>query len=454
MNKGFDQGKMTISLSYKTLWGIMSVPEEDKTMYQTCDMDGLIKVSPHAVFYIFHMFIGLLTTGTKSAPYLPVKALLPVAVYVSGLVALEKKQTQSRIAKTIGHVTHDALNRLAGKLPMLCAQMAVGMTSLITGIYDTGYIILDDTVVPKPFSRLVAGTYVDYDHTQKRHVRCHRIVVVIWTNGVIYIPVAFAFWHHRDFVKKYRTKNQIARILVYYVARHGIPFSYLTFDNWYASKQNLRFFGKLGIKFVTRLRNNTWIVYEKKRHKIQKLTKYECHYYDKLNAYVKQFEVKYPGFGAGTLAIVKNDKHAEPGRTKYLFTNDLSLTNREIVLRYRSRWHVEVFFRTCKQNFGLCACQAQMMPQVILHARMVFLAYVLAQLLLADDSISVGEMQKHLRSLHCLYQPKEDPKLVSMHGDGTLIPITLEELINPIRTKIPSMMDAQIPDIIESINVA
>ena len=423
-------------------------------MYLTCDIDGLIRVSPHAVFYIFHMFIGLLTTGTKSAPYLSTKALLCVTVYISGLLALEKKQTQSRIAKTIGYVTHDALNRLADKLPMLCAQMAAGMTFLITGIYETGYIILDDTVVPKPFSRLVAGTYVDYDHTQKRHVRCHRIVVVIWTNGVIYIPVAFAFWHHRAFVRKYRTKNQIARTLICYVFRHHIPFSYLTFDNWYASKQNLRFFDKLGIKFVTRLRNNTWIVHENERQKIQKITKYECHYYGTLNAYVRHFQVTYPGFGTGSLAIVKNDKHEEPGKTKYLFTNDLSLANRDIVLRYRSRWHVEVFFRTCKQNFGLTACQAQMMPQVILHVRMVFLAYVLTQLLLADDSISVGEMQKHLRSLHCLYQPNEVPKLVSMQQNGTLLPITLEELINPVRTRIPSMMGMKIPDIIESTNAA
>jgi len=432
----------------------MSVLKEDKTMYQTCDIDGFIKVSPYAVLYIFHMFIGLLITGTKSAPYLSAKALLCVSVYVSGLVTLEKKQTQSRIAKTIGHIAHDALNRLADMLPILCAQMAVGITSLITGIYETGYIILDDTIVPKPFSRFVAGTYVDYDHTQKRHIRCHRIVVVIWTNGIIYIPVAFAFWHHRDFVRKYRTKNQIARILVYYVVRHGIVFSYLTFDNWYAAKQNLRFFDKLSIKFVTRLRNNTWVVNENERQKIQKMTKYECHYYGKLNAYVRHFWVKYPGFGIGSLAIVKNDKHEEPGKTKYLFTNDLSLTNREIVLRYRSRWHVEVFFRTCKQNFGLTACQAQMMPQVILHVRMVFLAYVLTQLLMADDSISVGEMQKHLHSLHCLYQPKEDPKLVSMQGDGTLIPITLEELISPIRTRIPGITDVPIPDFIESIKAA
>jgi hypothetical protein len=160
------------------------------------------------------------------------------------------------------------LNRLAGELPMLCAQMTVGMTSLITDIYEIGYIILDDTVVPKPFSRLVAGTYVDYDHTHKRHIRCHRIVVVIWTNGIICIPVAFAFWHHRDFVRRYRTKNQIARILIYYVVRCHIPFSYLAFDNWYASKQNLRLFDKLGIKFVTRLRKNTWIIHENEKYKI------------------------------------------------------------------------------------------------------------------------------------------------------------------------------------------
>jgi len=423
-------------------------------MYQVCNIDELVRVSPYAVLSIFHVSISLLTAGTEFAPYLSSKALLCISVYVSGLTVLERKQTQSKIASTIGHVTHDALNRLAGELSGLYAQMAVCIVSLITGIYDSGYIILDDTVVPKPFSRFVAGTYVDYDHTQRRHVRCHRIVVVIWTNGFIYIPVAFAFWHHRDFVRKYRTKNQIARILIYYIVRHHIPFSYLTFDNWYASKQNLRFFDKLGIRFVTRLRNNTWIVHDNERQKIHKLTKYECHYYDKLNAYVKQFEVKYPCFGIGSLAIVKNDKHEEPGRTKYLFTNDLSLTNREFVSRYRSRWHIEIFFRTCKQYFGLAACQAQLMPQVILHVRMVFLAYTLTQLLMADDSISVGDMQKHLRSLHCLYQPNEDPKLVSMQEDGTLIPITLEKVVNPIRTKIPSIMDIQIPDIIESINAA
>ena len=176
-------------------------------------------------------------------------------------------------------------------------------------------------------------------------------------DGLIYIPLAYVFWHQKDFVRRYRTKNQPARF-IYWVVRHNIPFSYLTFDNWYASKKNLCFFDSLNIKFVTRLRENIWIIHDNIEKKVSELIKCECHYYGKLNAYVKRFLVKYPGFDMGYLAIVKKDKHDEPGRTKYLFTNDLTLTNTEIVLCYRSRWHIEIFFRTCKQHFGLSSCQA------------------------------------------------------------------------------------------------
>jgi len=68
--------------------------------------------------------------------------------------------------------------------------------------------------------------------------------------------------------------------------------------------------------------------------------------------------------------------------------------------------------------------------------------------------MSMEQMQKHLRSLHCLYLPKEAPSLRSMQEDGLLIPITLEEIIKPIRTKIQSIVDAQIPDFTKLIKIA
>ena len=94
-----------------------------------------------------------------------------------------------------------------------------------------------------------------------------------------------------------------------------------------------------------------------------------------------------------------------------------------------------------------------MMPQVILHVRMVFLAYFLTQLLMPDKDISMEQKQKHLRSLHCLYRPNEAPELVSMKDDGTLLPVTPEELVEPVRTSISGIRNVRIPNIDEFIGV-
>ena len=415
--------------------------------HQACNIEELIQISPYAVICLFRFTLSLLMGLLQWTPYVSTKVLLGVCVYIAGLTVLEKKPTQSKIARTLGNVSHDALNRLAKPVNELYQQIVVGIILLIEAVSGEGYLILDDVILPKPFCRYVAGAYMDYDSAQRRHIKCQRLVVLLWSNRFISIPVAFAFWHHRDFVKTYRTKNEIARILIYWTVCHGIGFSYLTFDNGYASKQNLRFFNRLGLRFVTRLRKNTWIIHEGKKKKVTDLNWYECHRYSALKAYVRQFDVDYPRFGTGSLALVKHDKLAEPGRTKYLFTNDLSLTNQELVGRYRSRWEIEIFFRTYKQSFALSACQAQMMPQVILHIRMVLLAYTLTQLLIGDGSMSIEQMQTYLRSLHWQKLPDQPALLVCMQADGTLIPVSLETLMEPIGTRLSELQHVQTPTI-------
>lgn len=425
----------------------------NSTPFQACNIEELVQLAPYAIVYVFKASLGLFVTTLHWTSYCSSKAVLSVAVYIAGLTVLEQKQTQSRIARTIGHVSHDALNRLAEDLKPLYDQMVIGLLLLLEAV-TPGYLILDDVFVPKPFARYVAGAYMGYDHSQKRHLVGHRIVVLIWTNGVLCIPVAFAFWHHRQFVRKYRTKNELARILVYWAVRHHIPCPYLTFDNWYASKHNLKFFDALGLVFITKLRYNARIEYEQTEHRVSWFGRFDAHYYGSLKTYVRQFTVEYSGYGTGRLALVKNDKHAEPGRTKYLFTNDLTLTCREFVLRYRSRWTIECFFRTCKQSFGLGACQAQMMPQVLLHVRMVFLAYTLTQLLMSEPASSMEQMQTNLRSLNCLMLPTSEPHLVSRQTNGTLIPVTFDALLAPLRTRIPTLKELKTPTIQEMISSA
>jgi hypothetical protein len=418
------------------------------TPLDTCNIDELVQLSPHALLFVVRVSLNLFVVTLQLTSSCSSKTILSIAVYLTGLTNLETKQTQSRIARLIGHVSHDALNRLADQLTPLYEQFSTGILLILESL-SPGYLILDDVLIPKPFARYVCGAYPSYDHAPKRHVVGQRLVVLIWTNGVLCIPIAVAFWHHRDFVRRYRTKNQLARILVYWAVRHHIPCTYLTFDNWYASKQNLRFFNQLGLIFVTKLRHNTWISSDNTSRRVSWLTRFDAHYYAALDAYVRQFPIEYSGFGPGRLALVKHDKHAEPDRTKYLFTNAPHITNREFVLRYRSRWTIECFFRACKQSFGLGACQAPMMAQVLLHVRMVFLAYTMLQLLRTDSAASLEQMQTNLRSLKCLVIPKKQPQLVWQQEDGLLLPVTLAALLLPIRTRIQTFKELTIPSLQE-----
>lgn len=416
-------------------------------MYKYCDIEGLIQIYPYAVIHLFRLILRLLGYGFGFSSQLTSNALLGLAVYMSGLAVLERKQTQKRIAQEFGHVSHDNLNRLASRMMPFYRQGAQCIVRLILLLSKEGWLIVDDLFISKQYATWVMGAYYHFDHTQKRCSVGHRLVVVLWTNGSIRIPVAFAMWHKREYTKKYRSKNQIARILIYWVRKQGIPFSYLTFDNWYASKQNLRFFRKLNLSFVTRLRKNSWLKLGDLKLKAEQLSQQytiaQYHYYRDMKAYVRSFTVKYPRYGKGLLAVVKKDRHNEPGSTKFLFTNDMSLANRQVMLRYRSRWTIEQWFKDCKQYLGLSACQGRELHQVLFHLRMVFLTAIISDLLKVDKTQSMGDVHQNLRSLYVLKVGESQPSLIKIAASGNIHKTTLKQLFLPIRTKIQLAVENQ-----------
>ena len=149
----------------------------NSTPFQTCNIEELIQVAPHAVVYLFHVSLRMFVTTLHWTSYCSSKTILSVAVYVAGLTVLERHQTQSRIARAIGYVSHDALNRLAEQLTPLFEQVVIGLLLLLEAL-TPGYLILDDVFLPKPFARYVAGAYLGYDHSQKRHLVGQHLVVI------------------------------------------------------------------------------------------------------------------------------------------------------------------------------------------------------------------------------------------------------------------------------------
>lgn len=392
----------------------------------------------------------------------------PLIVYCTGLCLLRKHPTCRGIAQRVGGASHDSLTRLLNQGPSFvsllllhCLQTALQVSS---GGVGPCWLILDDVLIPKPHARKMVAAYFDYDYVEDRTIRCLRVVVLCWTNGWIKIPVAFALWHKRDCAyllatgHKFRTKNQLARILVWKVLRRGLQFDFLAFDSWYASAENLVAFHRWGIPFVCALKANRTLRQiafpldeapqtkkSQRKHPLWKektATQWaapyphsrDYHHYDQIPCRARRWPVfvKDVPFVL-TLVCIKNyaktktfkqmvtpaEKKAKDPN-KYLVTNQCELTTVQIIQRYQKRWAVEVLFRDSKQHLGLCAYQGQSVEAHQRHIACVFFAYTRMELLKDQvppaptpaHTLSIGDVKTWLERQYLLVGVENLPQVI------------------------------------------
>ena len=59
-----------------------------------------------------------------------------------------------------------------------------------------GYLIVDDTVVAKPYARLLGEAAWVWSNKERKVLFGVSVVLLVWTDGQIRIPLAFRVWHN------------------------------------------------------------------------------------------------------------------------------------------------------------------------------------------------------------------------------------------------------------------
>ena len=178
-----------------------------------------------------------------------------MALYVAGLILLEKGQTAVRIATILPARAHDALNRLLRVLPWSPQRLILGLIRWVQCRGERGYLILDDVVVEKPFAKLLAWAGWTYSHSQKRPVFGFHIVVCFWCTSQLRIPIGFRLWRpKREGLAAYQTKLELGQTLIANVLRAGLSFEYLTFDSWYNARWFTKWLNEHRILWVSTLK--------------------------------------------------------------------------------------------------------------------------------------------------------------------------------------------------------
>jgi energy-converting hydrogenase A subunit M len=252
----------------------------------------------------------------------------PLWLYLMALLYFSNVTTCSALADAFDSVSHDRLTRMLQGTWSGHTLLDLALRLLFT--VAGGYLSVDDTVVAKPYARLLGEAAWVWSNKDRKVLFGVSVVLLVWTEGQVRIPLAFRVWH-----KGGASKYDLALELLSY-ARNRLRCkpAFVLFDSWYPSQKLLKRIRDYGWYFVCQLKKN-------RRFEGRPLVRYLQQPYwqatGSLSGGIKVFVVRY--------------------RRKYYATNRLTLTAHEVRRLYRKRHEVEEVIKVLKSQLSLEACQ-------------------------------------------------------------------------------------------------
>jgi len=269
--------------------------------------------------------------------------------YIRGLIQ-GHKATTTLLQRQFGF-SHDQLTRMLKKR-FSWEHVLIWVVQRLFGILTNGYLIIDDTVIAKPYAKKLQGASFAYCSSLRKTVYGYHVVLLCWTNGVVTIPLAWRFYK-KDGPSKVKLAMQL---LEQARTSWNIEPICVLFDSWYTAGKILRQLQQYQWPFVCQIKKNRIVSAAPIKEDLTKDG-------DGLIGAVTDQVIG---------LIVRNDG-------KFFLTNDLLLSPEQIVTLYGHRWPIEEVFRFLKEQLHLEGCQARSKTAQETHLASCVLAYLLIQ---------------------------------------------------------------------------
>ena len=175
--------------------------------------------------------------------------------YIDFLVASPRVASGTEAARTqparANPPAHDAYTRLLHRLEPDAAALWGEAEGLVAR--GGGVLVLDDSVLDKPYAKKMDLVARQWSGKHKRVVWGIGLVTLLWSDGEALIPCDYRLY---DKAGDGLTKNDHARDLLATAKRRGFAPAMVLFDSWYASLENLKAVRGHGWHWTTQLKGN------------------------------------------------------------------------------------------------------------------------------------------------------------------------------------------------------
>ena len=202
--------------------------------------------------------------------------------------------------------------------------------------WSKGWLIIDDTVIEKPFSKTNECVYWQYSSKNADFVTGISLTVLLWCDGKQNIPIQFMIYEKDENGKAIKTKNEFALESLQYALSLGIKPSKVCFDSKYSSSKLLNRSDNNNLTYYSQLASNrSFNGQQLKMHRFRPCAE---------TGYLK---------GVGHRVSVA--KHCK----RYYVANATGkwVIRQQIVKEYRARRKIEVLFRNLNRLCHLEECQ-------------------------------------------------------------------------------------------------
>ncbi len=289
-----------------------------------------------------------------------------------------------------GAVSHDQVTRFLAGTQHTSADLWQLVKPYVRQIQrEDGTLIIDDSISEKPSTDENDIVCWHYDHSKDCQVKGINFMTALYHSQAVSLPVGFTliaktevYFDAKSGQAKRRSpigKSAYYRTMLQQVVDNRIPFRYVMNDSWYASAENMR--------WVKQTLHKDFLMPPKANRKVAlSLTDKQAGKYVRVDTLVLEPNtvreiylegVDFPLLLAKQVFVNEDGSHG----VLYLVTSDTTLSYDRLTTLYRTRWHVEPYHKSLKQNAALAKSPTQTVRTQTNHFFAALCGYVKLELL-------------------------------------------------------------------------
>jgi hypothetical protein len=279
--------------------------------------------------------------------------------------------TLTNFSKHMTKISHDRINRFLKKENYDSNLIWEEIKDKVK-VYNKTYLIFDDFVIDKSFSKKIEGTRRQYSGRTKNVINGIGVVSCICVD-----EETKEWWEidYRIYDKDYDGKTKLDHVkdmIISAVNDKKLGFEIVLMDAWYATRDLMLLIEDLGKLFFCPIRSNRIVNDSNGKDKSKNIKLLNWSKEELING--KQ-NVKLNNFPVNRLVTLHRIA-VSTNRTEYVVTNEKQSNTEEVKKICSIRWKIELFHREVQQLTGIEKCQCRIRQIQRNHIACSILAWV------------------------------------------------------------------------------